>query len=557
MRRLIGGPRSSLWAAQGLRAAQVLRAERVLRPAPVLRVLWVLLAGAVVFWGSPVFAAGAPEIPAGPDLLTIALVDEPESLDPVWPGTPSADSVRTHLMEGLVSLEETLPGEGVSPVPALAESWERNDDATIWTFEIRRGVVFHDGTSLDARAVLVNLERFRDSPFAPARAALLEPIESIEQAGSHTIRIVLSRPCADIPFRLARAAPGIVSPAWLRDISPEDPSAVPAGTGPYVVDRWARGEEISLTVNRRYWGPPPGVSRLVFTVLPQASARVAALERGEVDVALEIPPGRERETVGKAGLSLIRRTSPHTTYIGFHTTRGPLKDPLVRRALNHAVQGERILEGPLQGAATRARGPLAPVVFGSAPADPYGYDPALARELLSRAGFPEGFEMVLYHPLGQHPREVAVARAVQDMLLQVGVRVRLESYSLPRFLELTSLPADRAGYDAYLMGWETATLDADWGLFPQFHSEALPPAGNNRGFYANALVDDLLLRGRQEPDRQTRQEIYAEVLRKIGEDAPGIFLYHQEETLALSRGWRGVSLHPLGYLRTGQAPYGE
>ncbi|SIQ53795.1 peptide/nickel transport system substrate-binding protein [Alkalispirochaeta americana] len=516
--------------------------------------LRVFLVGVMAAMATAAFGAGAPEAVPGRDVLAIAVRAEPESLDPVKASSSSAISVVEHLVEGLVVLEEGLPGTAPSLVPGLAERWESNRDSTVWTFHIRRGVTFHDGTPLDARAVQANLERSRDARTGAAGATLLEDLESIEVVGSHTVRIRLARPCAPFPAHLAHPSLGIVSPSQFRQLAPGESLSLPAGTGPYVVDHWARGEQITLAINPRYRGPSPLISRLVFTFLPQASARIAALENGDIDVALEIPPGAAETLETLSGITVVRQSTVRTIYIGLNTRRGPLDRPLVRQALNHAIHRDRILE-LLQGEAIVADGPLAPAVFGYAPVASYDYDPSRARQLLARAGFPEGFDMVLYHPRGRYPRDVAVAEAVQDMLLDVGVRLRLESHPWPRLLDLTALPADQAGYDAYLMGQDVITLDGDWGLFRQFHSEQAPPGGDNRGFYSNPVVDDLLSRGRAEVDPLARREIYAEVIQEIRDDAPWIVLYHQGQIKAVRSEIRGLSLHPLGYLRTGQARF--
>lgn len=516
------------------------------------RVALALLVSMVV--AGPLFASGAAEeADAGPrDTLTIAIGAEPESLDPVNMTSAPAATVGEHVVERLIYMEE----DG-SLTPMLATSWEANADSTVWTFQIREGVTFHDGTPLNAEAVAANLRRFVDPEVGAAYAFLLGTVESIEATGEYELTLSLSQPFAPILAHLSHSFIGIVSPAQLEGLGPEDTFEIPVGTGPYTMAEWSRGERIVLEANDDYYGDVPQIPTIEFEFIPEPSALVVALETGEADAIMRVPPQDVDRLEANEDIEVVFESSVRQIYIGFNNEREPFNDPLVRRALNHAIDKQAIVDGLFDGVFTVADAPVVPAVFGHESVGPYEYDPALAEELLAEAGYPNGFDMTIHHPTGRYLLDATVAEAVQDMLSEVGVNATLETREWSSYLEFTGQPPEQAEYDAFLLGWGTVTLDSDYGLYALLHTNQWNPNGNNRGFYSNPEVDELLDAARVETDRARREELYAQAIEMIWDDAPWIYLYNQGQINANRADVEGLIHHPLENLSAWDAYFAE
>ena len=496
-------------------------------------------------------AAQEEEAQVERDTLTIAIGAEPESLDPVRMTSAPAATVGEHVVERLIYMEE----DG-SLTPMLATGWDSNDEGTVWTFDIREGVEFHDGEPLNAEAVATNLRRFVNPDVGAAYAFLLGTVEEIEAVSEYELQLSLSQPFAPILSHLSHSFIGIVSPAQLEGLAPEDTIEIPVGTGPYEMVDWSRGDSISLEVNEDYYGDTPDIPNVRFEFIPESSAQIVALETGEVDAMMRVPPQEVERLEDDPNIEVVRESSVRTIYIGFNNLKEPFNYARVRRALNHAVNKEEIVNGLFEGF-TVADAPVVPAVFGHESVGPYEYDPERARELLAEAGYPDGFEMTIHHPTGRYPLDATVAEVIQDQLSEVGVDVTLETREWSSYLDFTGQPPEEAEYDSFLLGWGTVTLDADYGLYALLHSNQWNPNGNNRGFYENEEVDALLDEARVTTDQAAREELYAEAIEIIWNDAPWIFLYNQGQINANRTYVEGLIHHPLENLSAWDASFSE
>jgi peptide/nickel transport system substrate-binding protein len=317
---------------------------------------------------------------------------------------------------------------------------------------------------------------------------------------------------------------------------------------------WNRGENIVVEVNEDYYGDVPEIPNVVFEFIPESSAQIVALETGEVDAMMRVPPQEVDRLEGDPNIEVVRESSVRTIYIGFNNLMEPFNDVRVRRALNYAVNKEEIVNGLFEGF-TVADAPVVPAVFGHESVGPYEYDPERARELLAEAGYPDGFEMTIHHPTGRYPLDATVAEVIQDQLSEVGIDATLETREWSSYLSFTGQPPEEAEYDSFLLGWGTVTLDADYGLYALLHSNQWNPNGNNRGFYENEEVDDLLDEARVETDQSRREELYAEAIELIWNDAPWIFLYNQGQVNANRTYVEGLIHHPLENLSAWDASF--
>jgi peptide/nickel transport system substrate-binding protein len=307
-------------------------------------------------------------------------------------------------------------------VPGLATEWEFSDDGLQFTMTLREGVVFHDGAPFDSSAVKANIERGQTLEGSSIRSDLAE-ITTIDTPDPTTVVLTLSAPNSMLPGMLSHRAGAMVSPTAFEN---PDLDRAPVGAGPYRVTDYAEGSRIVYERFEDYWDPSiGGPDRIEVSVMPDSRTRLNALTSGEVDLA----------QIGASELSDAERNGlqtdsvPALTYLALllNRTQEELADPLVRQAMNHAIDREAIAEAVYFGAAEPAVQPFPEGYFAynpDFPGDHYAYDPERARELLAEAGYPDGFEIdMLVTALDVYTR---AGEAVQAMLADVGITATIQ-----------------------------------------------------------------------------------------------------------------------------------
>lgn len=466
--------------------------------------------------------------------LIIAFGTDPESLDPNKMSSSPAAMVLTHIAETLLTMNEKL-----EVAPLLAESWAFSEDALLLTLYLRKGVFFHDGTPFNAEAVKVNLERFRKATFA---FLLFPRVQEIEILDEYTVVLKLDRPFAPIISHLTHEFVAMISPKQIAELPEGQEIMAPVGTGPFKFDKWVRGEYVRVVRNNAYWGQKPYLDSVVFKVVPSDATRLVLLETGQVHAIMRVPPPDASRVAATPGLEIVNVPSVRTIYIGFNNQKAPWTDKRVRQALNYAVDKEAIVKEILGGAGGVSTAPIMPLVFGYSPQEPYPYDPEKARKLLDEAGIPRGFKCTLYHPTGRYMMDAAIAEAVQAYLREVGIEAELITMEWAAYLAFLRKPVHEATFDMFMLGWGCVTLDADYGLFPLFHTSEWAPR-SNRSFYSNPEVDALLEKARVTTDTQTRKALYAEVISILWKDAGWIFLHYEGQINAQSTKVKGLLHH--------------
>ncbi len=476
--------------------------------------------------------------------LVIAIGAEAENLDPLKMMSAPAATVAEHMVENLIYLAE----DGTLQ-PALAESWEPSEDGLSWFLNLRQGVSFHDGTPFNAEAVKYNLDRFIakgdfEGEEEAVFAFLLGRVIEVEVVDEYTVQIYLDDVFAPIASHLSHSFIGMHSPASLEALDAGEYVEEPVGTGPFKFVAWDRGEKLVMEKNDDYWGDAPQLDSVTFMFVPEAGSRVIMLETGEVHAIMAVPPTDIDRLEAEEDIDVVFQNSVRVIYIGFNLERDLFKDVKVRQALNYAIDKEAIISTIFQGVGEPSSAPIVPAIFGYTQVGPYDYDPDKARELLAEAGYADGFDIELYHPTGRYPQDATVTEAVQAMLAEVGINASLTTYDWGTYLDTVIVPPDDAEHDAYMLGWGTVTLDADYGLYALFHSSQWPPA-NNVSYYANDEVDALLDEARVTPDRAVRQGLYLEAIEIIWDDAPWIFLHNEGQVNAVRSNVKGLIHHPL------------
>lgn len=484
-----------------------------------------------------------------PGVLVVGQIAEPKSLDPAAVTAVNDFRILMNMYEGLVRYKDgTLEVE-----PALAESWTISDDGTEYTFDLRDGVTFHDGSAFDAEAVVFNFDRMLDEehpyhdtgPFP--LSFFFSAIQDVEAVDADTVKFTLDAPYAPFLSNLAYPTGLIVSPAAVMDHG-KDFGRNPSGTGPFTFAEWESNAKVVITRNENHWSAVPALEAVVFRPITDANTRVAEMLSGGIDVMVEIPPDSVANFDGN-GFFLHEQAGPHLWFLILNAKEGPFADKRVRQAINYAIDKESLVNEILQGTAEVASGPTPPA-FSWAYNDalqPYPYDPEKAKALLDEAGF-AGSSLTFYVTEGGSGMldPVPMGAAIQADLAEIGLDVSIETYEWNTFLGEVN-PGLEGKADMAQMAW--MTNDPDTLPYLALRTEAFPDKGGfNSGYYSNPEVDTLLEAARSATDQAERADLYKQMQEIVYDDAPWAFIANWKQNAATSDRVEGFSLQPSFFL---------
>jgi len=517
--------------------------------------LWLLLVvavGALVGVGLAGRAAAQ-----GPKTLVIAIGADQTGLDPQTVENNESGFVMATIFDGIVNYKPGSSEVG----PGLAESWTISPDGKVYTFKLRRGVKFHDGTPMSARAVAEDLDRavnpknpcyvldrkvdsYDSFTFGSVKAG---DVVKIDVPDDYTLRFTLPKPNAPFLSSLAMVWTGIMSPAATKQYNC-DASQHPVGTGPFKFVEAVRNDHITVDANPDYWGGKPKVDRIIFRIIPESATRLLALERNEVHILAEVPPADYERVEKNSALKLYRQPGLTILGVGMSNDLGPFKDKRVRQAMNYAVDKEAINKGLYGGATTASQG-IPPVLWGyNKSVAPYPYDVNKAKALLAEAGFPNGFStemMVSGNPRGYNPIGGAkLGEAVQGFLAKVGVNIKITQYEWGAYLAKFR----RTPWEGFAVsGWSGDNGDPDNFLGDLFEWDTATnaPRINNTSRHHNPEFDKLMVQGRETTDQAKRAQIYERANQILHDDAAWIFINHTNQVRATRANVKGFQLNPL------------
>jgi peptide/nickel transport system substrate-binding protein len=498
---------------------------------------------ALSLWVAPIAAQ-----PAG--TLVVGLVAEPVNLDPPQVTDLNSNRVGRRVVETLV----TFPEESTQVVPGLAESWTISKDGLQYTFKLRRGITFHDGTPLNAEAVKFSIER-QINPNHPAYKLGKYPfanfffgnVKAVEVLSEERVAFLLNEPRASFLSILTAGAASIVSPTAVMKWGPDYPTH-PVGTGPFRFASWDRGQRVVLEKNPTYWKYPVKVERVIYRPIVEDQARLTELLTGTLDVIVGVPADFVSQLEQNAKITLLKQVGAHVWYLGMNNQKKPFDDKRVRQALNYAVNKDAIVKDVLKGTGASSRGPVLPGTWGADPAlKAYPYDPERAKKLLAEAGYPNGFSTTLWVPESGSGMQapVAMSTVMQSNLKAVGVNVSLQTMEWGAYLAKLRTKEQ----ELFALSWMAGTEDPDMVMYPLLHSSQWTPVGPNRALYKNARFDALLQQARLTTDQAKRAQLYKEAQRILVDDAPWVFVDHEIQIAALSKRVQGFKLHPSFDLR--------
>ncbi len=465
-------------------------------------------------------------------LLVVGVLSDPVSLAPHRATDLVAAAVVVNVCDTLVRFRAGVEHADA----ALATTWATADNRS-WTFTLREGVRFHDGTPFDADAVVLNIESLRRERAFPGRA---------ERLGPHVVAITLERPSAALLATLSQPFFAMQSPKALAA-----GIELPVGTGPFRLASALPGV-VKLEASPESWAGAAQLSQIVFRRYPNERALLGALVSGEVDVTSALGQERVETLRQNQQLSLNAQTGQSIAFVSINNEREPWTRVEVRQAAARAIDRGALVQEILGGHGEPARNPLPPSFWGySKRTRELFLDRPAARRLLAEAGYETGFEttlLVVDSPRPYMPAPLRLAEQLRDDLLAVGIRCRLVTAT--NWADYVAR-GSRGDYDLMLLGWQADTADPNDFLSALLGSPAI--GTTNRSRYRSAPMDALLKRGQMASDVQSRSAAYREAQALFQRDMPFIPLYHVAVFSAHRREVHGLSAGPTGLFRYDKA----
>lgn len=475
---------------------------------------------------------------AGPsDTLRVAEMWEVDNLDPARSGTFVKE--KAMVAETLVDANPDF-----SLKPCLAESWQRDGELD-WTFQLRSGVRFHDGTPLTADAVIQSLARAYE--ISPALKSMAQ-VESVTAEGESVVHFHTSAPAPMLPATLVRANLAIAAPSSER--TPEGVITLPIGTGPYRVAEWQRAARIvELKRNPDYWGEDkPQIEKIVYRSVPDPSTRSLEIRKGDVDFVPDVPYG-DLDMLAAKGLQTSRHITARVYQMALGSVKeGPFADVRVRQAVSHAIDRAAIVDKVLFGMGQPAAGPFPESMAFAAPGLKVpAYDPEAAKALLTDAGWVEkdgvrrkddqSFDITLYtYP--QRPGLPPMATAIQGMLGQIGIQVSV------KILDWSAILKKMRPQDMRIIASASAMYpDPDFFLRGHYYSKG----DNNVWGYSNPRVDALFAEGLATSDPVARKAAYDGIQKIVAVEEPTILISYYGVNIVMKSEVKGFVFNPIAH----------
>jgi peptide/nickel transport system substrate-binding protein len=488
--------------------------------------------------------AGMSAGPAPAAELRIGFTLDPLTLDPANHRSRETESVLRAMYNGIVAHDPQM-----RLVPELVEGWTWIDPTTL-EMKIRPGVTFHTGEVMTADDIAFTFARLLgegaiDGKTSP-RKGLLGPVREVVKVDPGTVRFLLSEPWPVLPAMLTFQE--VVSRSFVEKVGNAGLATQADGTGPFRLVQWRRGDSLVLERHAGYFGGAPAIpkagnaciDRVIIKIIPENASRVAALLSGDVDIINELPAHDIRNVEANPNTKVAAVNGTRTFFVALNNNRGAFSDVRVRRAANHALNRQLIIDRLLNGRAVKLQGVMSPAAFGFNPDLPeYKFDIARAKALLAEAGHPTGIDVTLD---ADGPQK-EMAEAIAALLTQAGIRTKVAIGEGSQVRDKWAVAGKREG-DMWITSWGNGSLDPTDIFEPTLQTGG---RGNSAG-YSNKKVDELLAAGGRETDAAKRAAIYREAQAIINADAPWIFLWLPQDIYGTSARLSGWSPAASGWL---------
>lgn len=465
--------------------------------------------------------------------LNVAIDSSPAGLDPhLITAFNSVVIVQSNIYEGLTAIDKNL-----AVVPGLAESWEISPDGLNYTFKLRAGVKFHDGSDMDAEDVAASIRRVQSAAVASPLASRVTPITGIEVVDPTTIKFTLDAPFAPILTSLSGIA---IVPAEV-ETNVEGLQQTPIGTGPFKFAEWQPNGFIGLTRNEDYYlDGLPKLDGVKFNFVPESATRQVGVTSGEYDLLPGIDPATALQLQGQPNVTVQETRDIAYTLLGMNVSREPFTNPKVRTAVNMLLNRQEIIDAALFGSGVPA-GPLSPALVNWA-VDPttyacYTQDVEGAKALLAEAGVTTPLKVSMNVLPRQDTRDIA--QVVQQQLAAGGIEVTLVTQEIGDFVQSWK----NSDFDTFISA-NGGSPDPDEYFYRTFRG-----GGSTNVFkYEDPEIDTWLDEGRAETDPAARKAIYDQVQAKLACDGPAAHIAYGTLYTAVAKGVDGFEIFPNGRL---------
>jgi peptide/nickel transport system substrate-binding protein len=430
-------------------------------------------------------------------------------MDPHLMTAVATYQVMGNIYEGLIAYDSDF-----NPVPQLAESWSSSPDGTRWTFNLRKGVRFHNDRPLTAADVKYSIERICNPKTASPRPTAKLPLKEITVVDDYTVELVLNQPYSAMLYRMDFKNCAIVPREEVEKHG--DLNLHPVGTGPFRFVEWIPMTHVVLEKNEEYWGEPAYLDKVIFKVIPEDFTRTSALKKGEIDLLIGVPPQLVSDLKQNPELSFGEAPGTGVRYMGLNCARPPFSDVRIRQAINFAIDRQLIIQAAMFGAAV-------PAYHNIPPASPFALDLRLpkrdinkAKSLLAEAGYENGFEVEI-NVLGGFSDMQAAGETVQDQLRALNINLK-------------PIPTEPGIYESRVVGkrdYDACITGSSEGADPSLRLENYFMAGApyNVSDYVNPKVDDILTKAQQAKSKEEAEKYYTSAVQIIMDEAPWIPLY--------------------------------
>ena len=473
--------------------------------------------------------AAAAAKPGGRTDVVVGMGASVTTLNPHLETTNLLSTMISHMSETLTTQSPELKLVG-----RLAESWKPVDGQT-WEFKLRPNVKFHDGSAFNAQVAKANIDWVMDTNNkANSQRAYVSDIVETQAVDELTLRVKTKAASGTLPSRIQRL--GMNSMKALQEMGPEKFGLAPVGTGPYKFVELVRDSHLTVEGWDGYWGAKPAIRKIQFKFIPEDATRVAALQAGAIDLAVNIPPDIAETFASDKTYRVERVHTTRNMFLNINTKNAPFDNVKVRQAMNYAVDKDAIVKNILQGNATITPAVCSPDLVFGCPSDlkPYPYDPAKAKQLLAEAGYPNGFETTMWNTQGRYLASVDIGQALAGYFEKVGIKMNVEMKEWGVWNTAFSKGEQPT---TFYQGFGNQFADADGILGSHFHS------ARRALYWSSPEIDTKIAAEMAEVDPAKRDQLAQAVVRDIYDLAPWVFLWdiHDVHVAKADLNWKARS----------------
>ncbi|MGI6040367.1 MAG: ABC transporter substrate-binding protein [Eubacteriales bacterium] len=429
--------------------------------------------------------------------------------------------------------------------PGLAERWDVSDDGLVWTFHLRKDVKFHDDKEFKAEDVKWTIDTIKDPNTGSPFSGDLEAIKEVNIVDEHTVDVVLNYPFPNLLYNLSGTASGIHPANAYETYGDDYGKRVVIGTGPYKLEEWTPGDKTVLVKNEDYkWGPewmsnrgPALIDKIVLKIIPDENSRMMELEVGGIHILRNVPETYVEKLEKNDDITIYSEPATKLGYLAYATDKEPFTDVRVRRAINHALNREEIIQFVLRGIGEEAYGYLPPALTDEYLEESeelaYKYDPEKAKQLLAEAGYPDGLELTL--SADNSSKSSKLAEIIQVQLKEVNIDAKIQLYDSAGYADMLREGKQELFIREY--SWSNADI-IDWFLL----SSRFPYPNHSR--WVDEKSDELITYAAQRPTWDERAEAYKEVQRYLIDEAVWAPIYIPMNMIAARKEVKNFKYHP-------------